>query len=901
LKDARAAGAEITVWGKTMPSEPEPGTIGETIRQWAERTPDAPAFIAEDRLPLTYGALAELMARFGRTLNDSGYGRGDRIGIVHSGGAEMASTLLSVASYATAVPLLSTYTVGEFAIHLHDRKVTGLIVEAGMDTPARAAAEQQGIPVLDVEPVDDSVAGNIVLRPGPEQQARLPGAAAPDDFVFVMATSGTTSQSKIVPLRHRHNMRRTTASVDFLELREDDRCLILQPLVYAGGLFNLCAPLFSGSSVIFLTCFDVATFFRYLETLGPTWYAGSYTFQYSIHAQASNFEEAIRRSRLRFIRTTSGFLDSQIADGIEQLFGVPVIEAYATTESGRISGNPRPPGRNKRGTVGLPLLQEVEIMSAEGRFLPPTERGEVVVRGDQVFDGYENNPAANEAAFIDGWYRTGDEGFFDEDGYLTLTGRIKENINRGGEKITPGEVDDALLRHPDVREATTFPIPHATLGEEVAAAVVLEKGAAVTDQDLNRFLRRRLANFKVPRRILFVASIPKSANGKIQRGQLSKAFNLDGVGAPASVRASENDRQSSPLEARLQELWADSLGLERVGLHDNFFLLGGDSLQAVELFLRIEEVLGHRLPRSSLFEAGTVAEMAKGIEEGAPPRCVLPIQPKGTRPPFFCVHDGNGHVLNFWDLARHLGEEQPFYGIQYVDLDRDQLPFTEIDAMAAHYIREMRKVQPVGPYYIGGYSFGGRAAYVMAQQLRAAGQEVALLALFDTFSHVGQRHFSIPYRLARHCQRIVKMPLADVPAFAALIIRNLAVKAYMPLRVKLFSTTCRYFKSRNRPTPRFLSHPNPIAIDVINQDYRAQPYDGSAVLFKAELYAMSHPDLHDGWHKLIKGGLEIRPVPGLHTSIMKEPHVRTLAAELAECLEERHGRPETTAQPYPSA
>ena len=194
----------------------------------------------------------------------------------------------------------------------------------------------------------------------------------------------------------------------------------------------------------------MATFFRYLEALVPTWYTGSHTFQHSIYAHASNFEEAIRRSHLRFIRTSSGFLESQIADGIEQLFGVPVIEAYSTTETGRISGNPLPPRMRKRGTVGLPVLQEVAIMSTNGRFLPPAERGEVVVRGDQIFDGYEKNPTANENAFVDGWYRTGDEGFFDEDGYLTLTGRITETINRGGEKITPTEVDDALLRHPDV-------------------------------------------------------------------------------------------------------------------------------------------------------------------------------------------------------------------------------------------------------------------------------------------------------------------------------------------------------------------------------------------------------------------------------------------------------------------
>jgi len=564
-----------------MQSEREPGTICETIRWWAGRNPEAPAFLAEDRSPLTYDALAELIADFGRALNASGYGRGDRIGIVHSGGAAMATTVLGVASCATVVPLSAAYTVGEFAIHLHDRGVKALIVEAGMDTPARAAAAQQGIQVLDVVPVDESVAGKVMLRPGPEQMPGQSGAATADDLMLVLATSGTTSQSKIVPLRHRHIALRSVTTVNFMKLRNDDRCINLQPLTYASGLYNLFASMLSGGSVIFLPRFNVATFFRYLETLAPTWYTGSYTFQHSIHAQAPNFVEAIGKSSLRFIRTSSGALVSRIADGIEQQFDVPVIEAYGTTETGRIAGNPLPPGKRKRGTVGRPVIQDVAILGPDGHRLPAGERGEVVVRGDQIFDGYENNPAANEAAFVDGWYRTGDEGFFDEDGYLTLTGRINEFINRGGEKIAPAEIDDALLRHPDIKEAVAFPIPHATLGEEVAAAVVLEKGAAVTDQELTRFLRRHLARFKMPRRFLFVDSIPKSAATKVQRGQLAKAFDLDSA---SLVRVSQDDRPPTSLEGRLQRLWAESLGLERVGLHDNFFLLGGDSLQAVELF-----------------------------------------------------------------------------------------------------------------------------------------------------------------------------------------------------------------------------------------------------------------------------------------------------------------------------
>ncbi|MHC5022035.1 MAG: AMP-binding protein, partial [Planctomycetota bacterium] len=670
--------------------------------------------------------------------------------------------------------------------------------------------------------------------------------------MLALATSGTTSHSKVVLLHHHKFLRGAAVSALHVGRREDDRGLILQPLVYAGGLFYLASTLFTGSSAIFLPCFDSATFFRYLENLSPTWYAGSYTFQQNIHAQAPHFKDAIRRSRLRFIRTSSGHLDDHIADDLETLFGAPVIESYAATEAGWISANPMPPQGRKRGTVGRPIDQEVAILGSDGGFLPAGERGEVVVRGDMVFDGYEDDPAATEAAFVDGWYRTGDEGVFDDEGYLTLTGRIRETINRGGEKIAPAEVDAALLEHPEVREAATFPIPHATLGEEVAAAVVPVTGAGVTDQDLVQFLRRRLAGFKVPRRILVVDAIPKSANGKVQRRHLAQAFELDFT-APARIKAGPKDRPSTPLERHLQEIWARSLGLEHVGVHDDFFLLGGDSLQAVELFLRVEEELGFRLPRSSLFEAGTVAEQASCIEAAAPPGCVVPIQPAGARPPFFCVHYGNGPVLNFRGLARHLGADQPFYGLQYVEPVGDQGPFTRIEAMAAHYLAEVRKVQPEGPYYLGGYSFGGRVAYVMAQQLRAAGEEVALLALLDTYSAVGRCHIGPWRRLARHRERLAELGLG---AYAKLVLQRRREAGYRSL-ARLCST--KLLRSFEQPIPRNLLSTEPIAIETIRRSYRARPYEGSAVLFKAELDRWSHPDRHDGWHQLIKGGLEVRP------------------------------------------
>ncbi|MQA65926.1 MAG: acyl-CoA synthetase, partial [Alphaproteobacteria bacterium] len=291
---------------------------------------------------------------------------------------------------------------------------------------------------------------------------------------------------------------------------------------------------------------------------------------------------------------------------------------------------------------------------------------------------------------------------------------IGDVINRGGEKIAPSEVDAAIKSYPDVADAMTFPIPHAALGEEVAAAVIPVPGAVFTDEILSKYLRGRLAPFKVPRRILIVDEIPKGPTGTIERRRLAAAF---GLAVPSSAAGAESadDRPATPLEAKLQRIWADVLRLDHVGLDEDFFMLGGDSLQAVELFLMIEKEFGRHLPRSTLFRDGTAALMAKQIEEGMPSSCLVPIQPRGDRPPFFCVHDGYGQVLSYRDLSLLLGETQPFYGIQARGIDGEEEPFVRIENMAAHYVTEIRKVQPEGPYYIGGHSFGGRVAYVMAQ------------------------------------------------------------------------------------------------------------------------------------------------------------------------------------------
>jgi oxalate---CoA ligase len=260
---------------------------------------------------------------------------------------------------------------------------------------------------------------------------------------------------------------------------------------------------------------------------------------------------------------------------------VPVIEAYGMTEaSHQMASNPLPPARQKPGSVGLAAGPEVSILGEDGRLLDAGRKGEIVIRGRTVTRGYESNAESNQAAFRDGWFRTGDLGYMDAEGYLFLVGRIKEIINRGGEKVSPREVDEALLEHPGVLQAVAFGMPHPTLGEEVAAAVVPRSGQILEEAALQEFARGRLAEFKVPKRILIVAEIPKGPTGKVQRTVVFQRLRESLAGSGARPR--------DELEERIAAIWRRVLKREEIGIHENFFSAGGDSLQALRVIAEAE-------------------------------------------------------------------------------------------------------------------------------------------------------------------------------------------------------------------------------------------------------------------------------------------------------------------------
>jgi len=492
---------------------------------------DATALTAPGGEPLSFRALRALVGNTVAALNRMGIGRGDRVGIVLPNGPEMATAFLSVASGATSAPLNPAYRADEFEFYLSDLGAKGLIVEAGSASPAIEVARRLGVRIVELEPHGARGAGSFELRDTAGIACAPPAAggfAAPDDVALVLHTSGTTSRPKIVPLSHRNVCASARNIREFLSLSAADRGLNVMPLFHIHGLIaGVLAPLSAGGQVCCTPGFNALRFFAWMEQARPTWYTAVPTMHQAILARASHNRAVIAANPLRFIRSSSSAMPTQVIREIEQTFGAPLVESYGMTEAAhQMAANPLPPRVRKPGTVGIAAGPEVAIMDEAGSLLAPGTVGEVVIRGENVTRGYENNPKANAEAFTNGWFRTGDQGVMDADGYLAITGRLKEIINRGGEKVSPREVDEVLMDHPAVAQVVTFAIPHDRLGEEVGAAVVLREGATLGERELREFAAKRLADFKVPRKVVFVAEIPKGATGKLQRIGLAARLGL---------------------------------------------------------------------------------------------------------------------------------------------------------------------------------------------------------------------------------------------------------------------------------------------------------------------------------------------------------------------------------------
>lgn len=505
---------------------------GRSISKVLERgAKTACAIAAPDGVPpLSYAKLLDLTSKTQQVLNAVGIGRGDRVAIVLPNGPEMAAAFVSIAASATTAPLNPSYRAEEFEFYLGDVKAKAMVLEAGSDSPARPIAQKLAIPILELKPQRTEGAGYFSITPldGVRGHLARGGFAESDDEALVLHTSGTTSRPKIVPLLQRNVLASAEHIGATLALTPEDVCLNIMPLFHIHGLIAATlSSLVAGAQVCCTPGFNALKFFGWLDEVRPTWYTCVPTMHQAILGRADRNREVLARSRLRFIRSSSASLPAQVMIELEKTFGVPVIESYGMTEAAhQMASNPLPPRPRKPGSVGIAAGPEVAILDEAGELLECGNIGEVAIRGPNVTPGYEANPEANSKAFTNGWFRTGDQGVLDDEGYLRLTGRLKELINRGGEKISPLEVDEVLMDHPAVAQVITFGVPHDKLGEDIAAAVVLRDGQTATERELRDFAATRLADFKVPRKILILGEIPKGATGKLQRIGLASKLGL---------------------------------------------------------------------------------------------------------------------------------------------------------------------------------------------------------------------------------------------------------------------------------------------------------------------------------------------------------------------------------------
>ena len=595
-----------------------------------------------------------------------------------------------------------------------------------------------------------------------------------------------------------------------------------------------------------------------IDDLRPTWFNGSFAYFKSIINYARTHNPPVRQGQFRYLRPTSGAVDPAVSAEIEQIFGSPGIEMLSSTESGHIAVNPLPPGIRKHGTVGVPVDCEIRILGADGRVLPTGEQGELVVRGRNVMAGYENDPKATAESLFDGWFRTGDLGVLDADGYLTLTGRIKDVINRGGEKFAPAEIERVVALHPDVAEVAAFGVPHETLGEVVAVAVVPRESAVLTEAGVQGFARGRLLPAKVPQYVAVVHNLPRLANGKLRRGELVAQVQ-------ARLRQDETPRTEaeprSETERALRGLWAEVLARapDTIGRDNDFISLGGDSLRMVELMVGIGARFGAYLPVETLYETSTIAGLAELLEPGGPAVWddLVEIRKAETGPSVVCIHGGDGDILWGYVFAPHVPLDFGVYGFRWTHaLDGDD---TTIEAIAARYCDAIAQFGLPGPIVLAGYSSGALIAYEMAQRLRALGKAPLGLVILDLPAPGAG---SVWWQVFRHLHEFFDSPASEILPLLRFRLLNF-------LRGRLGITFGRGTRVFERQRDKVIV-PGRLYASAV-KSYRSRPYDGDAHLVAATDEApVWRPKRDMGWAGLVRGKLEVSAVKSTHLNLFSE-------------------------------
>ena len=704
-----------------------PVTLHAALTRIAQGAPDRPAVLSTRFAPLDHRGLQQMIEQTRLQLRLAGFGRDARIGVLLPEAPQAAVAIIAIACSAVAVPLDPRLGPAELDQFLQQLPLDALLISSDGDQQGRAAAERHGLTLISAEAAADG---------SPALQLDIPLAAQPaaDDLpepdapAFILRSSGTTALPKLIPFTHRNMLTAARKWQRWFGLDAGDRCLCVSAPYYSHGLkVTILTPLLTGGSVAFPLSPAVVDLHEWFESLRPSWYSAGPALHRAILEAASAHPEGLGTQRSRFASSGGAPLGQDIIDAFEQTMGFPLLEHYGSSEAAQIAVNT--PTERKADTVGRPWPETLSIVDENGNPLAAGERGEIRVRGATVMPGYLGDDTLNREVLRDGWFHTGDIGSLDEDGFLRLHGRLREVINRGGEKVSLPEVDAVLLRHPAVADAAAFAVPHQRLGQDVAAAVVLRPGMQVAAEELQRYLRGELVYFKVPRRVQIIEALPRGLTGKVLRHRLADAY-LEQRSARA--RAAAVAEAASELEQQVLALWRRLLKTEAVGPNDNFLDCGGDSLLATEMLAELEQMLGRVIPESLLVEAETARELAARLENLA--NHVIPVIDFNAQPgrtPLFWFHGDFAHGGYYIRrLARLLGPQQPLTAIAPHGMDNEPIP-ESVQQMARERLPLILARQAQGPYRIGGYCNGALVAFEAARLLIEAGHEVEIVALID--------------------------------------------------------------------------------------------------------------------------------------------------------------------------
>ncbi|HEY1342826.1 MAG TPA: AMP-binding protein [Bryobacteraceae bacterium] len=803
----------------------------DLLRLQAAEQPDRPALLAPGRADITRGELLRQSERLAATLCAHGIRAQDAVAVALPDTPEFVVAFLAGLLAGACAPLNPRLRENEFEEQLVSLKARAIIAADG--SPMRRAAARLDIPAIEV-----------IAEPSAPLPMREPKGA---ETALLLHTSATTGAPKLVGHTYDNLDAHIANSQVILRITPADRMLGMLPMFHLHGLISFLTQLVYGGSVVITSGFDAGEFIGWLERYRPTWYTAAPALHRAILPLARANRPVVERSGLRLIRSIGAPLTPELIAATQEALGVPVLEGYGLTETGLASSNPPPPGKRKPGSVGLGTGTEIRI---DG---PPGGEGEILLRGPGIATGQAGG---------DGWFRTGDLGRLDEDGYLYVTGRIKEIINRGGEKVRPQEVDEALVAHPAVAEAAAFGIPHPTLGEDVAAAVVLRPGGTASEDELRAFVARRLAEYKTLRWIFVADAIPKSATGKPRRVALAERFRA-GSGAQEPPR--------DALERAVAGIWSEVLGVGAPGVHDDFFALGGNSLLAAAMLARVERECGHTVRPDS---AGplTIESIARVARNGA--------ARTSREPALFCIPDLSENQFIYRHLAEHLDCE---VRVLVNPAPADGRGAYRMEELAAALVREIRAMQPEGPYRIAGHCFGGIVAFEAARQFAAEGGEAPLLILMDC---------PMPGypRVREHWDLFAKT--VGAPWW---MLRGKQTAAAVGGMLR---------GARARLMPGHASGSNEVEQSnlLAARAYRPQPFPGRGLhLMARDTWVTSSPmDPRRGWTEVVSGGLDVRFVSGSHETLLAEANAGEAAAEIRAWLAESAGPARRTLSAHAS-